>query len=227
MLNLPFYITTERLTFLLTQVKAQYKKLLIFTKPTQGYLRKRCFIADQNLTSPLNLKVRNKSWCPLTFCSLALKGLAYKILNLYVHWRPYNGRSYFVSPPCHALQKIASSVTNQRTAFVIEHQQIYTYTIHVFNLLHGICLFVFLNFFLFPAVVTVVIYSELYTSTLPPTPLSFLTNSRSVMLNSTSPLSSTCTSNPAIPDTITKSEMSALFCIVGRVGPMFHGHQLC
>ena len=35
----------------------------------------------------------------LTFCPLTLKGLEYKIMNLYVHWRPYNGRSYLVFPP--------------------------------------------------------------------------------------------------------------------------------
>ena len=42
-----------------------------------------------------------KVWSHLTFCSLALKGLVYKVLSLYNQWRPYNGRSYFVIPPCH------------------------------------------------------------------------------------------------------------------------------
>ena len=43
-LNLPFYIKTKSVTFVLTQVKMQYKKLFSFTKPTQGYLRKLCSI---------------------------------------------------------------------------------------------------------------------------------------------------------------------------------------
>lgn len=51
------------------------------------------------------------------------------------------------------------------------------------------------------------------SSSILPAPLSFLTNSRSVMLNSTSPLSSTCTSNPAIPGTILKCEMISLFLL--------------
>ena len=34
-----------------------------------------------------------------------------KILSLYIHWRPYNGRSYFVFPPCLIVIKILSVVT--------------------------------------------------------------------------------------------------------------------
>lgn len=63
------------------------------------------------------------------------------------------------------------------------------------------------------------------SSSILPAPLSFLTNSRSVMLNSTSPLSSTCTSNPAIPGTIKKWNVITVFTLK-RVGLIYHGRKL-
>ena len=48
----------------------------------------------------LYLEVRiYQIWFQLSFCFIVLKGLAYKILSLYIHWRPHNQRSYFVFPP--------------------------------------------------------------------------------------------------------------------------------
>ena len=46
--------------------------------------------------SALYLKIRiHQILFPFDILFLALKGLVYKILSLYIHWRPYNGRSYF------------------------------------------------------------------------------------------------------------------------------------
>ena len=52
----------------------------------------------------------------------------------------------------------------------------------------------------------ITLFISIYVN-LPSSPLSLLTKSRSVMLNSTSPLSSTWTSNPAIPGKTTKWEV--------------------
>ena len=45
-------------------------------------------------------RVRKQFWPNLAVCSVALKGLEYKIFSFYIQWRPYNGRLYFAFPPC-------------------------------------------------------------------------------------------------------------------------------
>ena len=83
--SLPFYIKTERVTFVLIYVQKKF----IFTNPTQGHSRKWCFICwskshlSQSRGPYISRFALTKFWSHLTFCSLALKGLAFKIASEY------------------------------------------------------------------------------------------------------------------------------------------------